>query len=107
MAYREALVPYRDACRRAGVKCEFAGGRAANVSQRVSYLVEKVAGGLKVTVKGRPDTEEVIPTAKLKVSIGKCAYQYVEKHVGPRDTVGNKGGSLSNRLRAALKAGAK
>jgi hypothetical protein len=56
-----------------------------------------------VTVKGRPETEEVIPKAKLKVSIGKAAYQYTEKHLGSRERVGNKGGSLSNRLRAALR----
>ena len=78
-----------------------------NVSERVTFLVEKVAKGLKVTVKGRPETEEIIPLAKLNVSIGKCAYDYTDKRLGPRDVVGNKGGSLSNRLRAALKGGAK
>jgi hypothetical protein len=54
--YREALAPYRDACRKAGVKCEFTGGRAANVSERVSFLVEKVDKGLKVTVRGSTAT---------------------------------------------------
>ena len=37
--YHAALAPYRDACRKAGVTCEFTGGRAANVSERVSFLV--------------------------------------------------------------------
>jgi hypothetical protein len=64
--------------------------------------VEKVDKGQKVTVKGRPETEEVIPKAKLKVSIGKAANQYTEKHLGPKAVIGNKCGSLSNRLRAAL-----
>ncbi len=45
-----------------------------------------------------------IPTEKLKVSIGKSAEQYCEKHIGPRDVVGNKQGSLQNRLRAVLKS---
>jgi hypothetical protein len=30
--------------------------------------------------------------------------RYADKHVGPKEEVGNKAGSLSNRLRAALKA---
>ncbi len=33
---------------------EFTGGRATNVSERVSFDVVKVAKGLRVTVKGRP-----------------------------------------------------
>ena len=37
-----------------------------------------------------------------KASIGKAAYAYTDKHVGPRERVGNKGGTLSNRLRALL-----
>jgi len=40
----------------------------------------------------------------LKESINKAAYAYTDKHIGPREKVGNKGGSLSNRLRAALAA---
>ena len=105
--YRVALNAYRDACRQTGTKCEFTGGRAANVSERVSFIVEKVDKGLKVRVKGRLDTERVIPKAKLKVSINKSAYDYCDEVIGPRKEVGNKGGSLSNRLRAALKGNAK
>jgi len=55
-------------------------------------------------VKGRPETEEVIPFAVLKESINKAAYGYTEKHLGPKEKIGNKGGSLSNRLRAVLNA---
>jgi hypothetical protein len=103
-AYRVALTVYRDTCRKAGQVCEFSGGRATNVSERVSFIVEKVDKGVKVVVKGRPETEEIIPKAKLKVSIGKAAMHYTEKHLGPKSEIGNKTGSLSNRLRATLRA---
>gem|GEM_PF-4001577 len=43
-AYRAALAPYREACRKAGVECEYEGGRSANVSEKVSFLVEKTTG---------------------------------------------------------------
>jgi hypothetical protein len=32
----------------------------------------------------------------------RSAYPYTNKHVGPRDRVGNKGGTLGNRLRAVM-----
>ena len=102
-AYRVAVAPYRDACRKAGVECEFAGARATNVSERVRFLVEKADGGLRVIVEGRPETKEDIPTKVLKDSVTKAAYAYTDKHIGPKERVGNKGGSLSNRLRAVLK----
>jgi len=101
-AYREALAPYREACRRAGVQCEFEGGRTANVSPKVSFIVEKAEKGIRVAVKGKPGSEELIPLAVLKASVGKAAYAYVEKNVGPREKVGNKGGTLGNRLRAMM-----
>ncbi len=102
--FAEAVAPYRDACRKAGVECEYAGRRAANVSEKVAFLVEKVEKGLKVVIKGKPETEEIIPATALKESINKAAYAYTDKHIGPKEKVGNKGGSLSNRLRAALAA---
>jgi hypothetical protein len=103
-AYRTALAPYREACHKAGVECEYEGGRSANVSEKVSFLVEKTDKGVRVMVKGQPKTEEVIPLAALKESINKAAYGYTDKHVGRKEEVGNKGGSLSNRLRAVLNA---
>jgi hypothetical protein len=103
-AYRTALDPYREACQKAGVECEYEGGRSANVSEKVSFLVEKTDKGVRVMVKGQPKTEEVIPLAALKESINKAAYGYTDKHVGRKEEVGNKGGSLSNRLRAVLNA---
>jgi hypothetical protein len=98
-----ALTPYRLACRKADRPCEFEGARGANVSERVSFLVERVDQGVRVAVEGKPDTEEVIPMAALKKSVNREAYRYVGAHIGPREKVGNKGGSLSNRLRAVLR----
>jgi len=100
--YREALAPYREACRKAGVDCEFEGGRSENVSPKVSFIVEKADKGIRVMVKGKPESEELIPLAALKTSVNKAAYAYTEKHVGPREKVGNKGGTLGNRLRAVM-----
>jgi hypothetical protein len=102
IAFRAALAPYREACRNSGVECEHAGSRSANVSEKVSFLVEKTDKGVRVMVKGQPNTEEVIPLATLKESINKAAYSYTERHLGPKEEIGNKGGSLSNRLRAVM-----
>jgi hypothetical protein len=74
--YREALGLYREACRKAGVDCEFPGGRSENVSPKVSFIVEKADKGIRVMVKGKPESEETIPLAALKASIGKAAYEY-------------------------------
>ncbi len=101
--FRKAVAPYRLACRNAGEKCEFSTSRTSNVSAQVSFEVEKSKKGVRVMVKGQPKTEEVISFATLKQSVNKAAYAYTDKHVGPKDEVGNKGGSLSNRLRAVLK----
>jgi hypothetical protein len=100
--YREAAALYRQACRKVGVDCEFPGGRSENVSPKVSFVVEKADKGIRVMVKGKPESEELIPLAALKASIGKAAYAYTEKHVGPRERMGNKGGTLGNRLRAVM-----
>ena len=103
-AYIKALAPYRDACRKAGVKCEFSGSRAQNVAPAVRFLVEKVKDGIKVAIKGKAKSEEVIPTAKLKDSIGRAAFEYCERKLGPESQYGKKWAGLSNRLRAAFKA---
>lgn len=100
--YRASLAAYRDACRAAKVSVPEGRGRGANVSDRVKFLVERVDGGVKVAIEDRPETVEVIPLEALEASINKCAYAYTDKHIGPRETVGNKGGSLSNRLRLIL-----
>jgi len=75
-AYREAVGAYREACRKAGADCEFPGGRSENVSPKVSFIVEKVDKGIRVMVKGKPESDEIIPLAALKASIGKAAYAY-------------------------------
>ena len=101
-AYHEALAPYREACHKAGVDCEFPGGRSENVSPKVSFIVEKADKGIRVMVKGKPESEELIPLAALKASVNKAAYGYTDKQVGLRERVGNKGGTLGNRLRAVM-----
>jgi len=100
--YHEALAPYREACRKVGVECEFPGGRSENVSPKVSFIVEKADKGIRVMVKGKPESEEIIPLAVLKASIGKAAQAFTEKHIGPRARVGNKQGTLGNKLRAVM-----
>ena len=102
--YHQALAPYREACRRAGVECEFEGGRSTNISEKVTFLVEKTGDNVRIMIKDRPETKELIPLAVIRESVGKAAYSYTEKHLGPREEIGNKGGSLSNRLRVVLKA---
>ena len=100
--YAQVLKPYKDACKKTGVECEFSGGRGASVSERVRFLVEKVDEGVKVTIKDRPETEELIPLDMLKASVNKAAYGFTDRWLGPREEIGNKGGGLSNRLRKAL-----
>ena len=100
--YSQVLKPYKEACKKAGVECEFSGGRGASVSERVRFLVEKVDDGVKVTIKDRPETVEIISFDMLKESINKAAYSYTERHLGTREEIGNKGGGLSNRLRKVI-----
>ncbi len=102
--YLKVLEPYRDACQQAGVPCEFEGSRAPNRTAMVRFLVEKAEKGIKVTVKGKPDTEETIPFKALKESVGREAYAYTGRHLGPKEEIGNKGGGLANRLKAVLHA---
>ncbi len=99
-AYRESVARYRAVCRRAGVECEFEGTRRASLTERVSFLVEKTKEGVRVMIKGRPETDEVIPFKALEESVTRASYSYTERHLGPREKIGNKGGGLSNRLRA-------
>jgi hypothetical protein len=101
-AYGKAVAPYREACRKAGSKCEFAGSRAPNVAPAVRFLVEKVPNGIKVAIKGQPDTEEVVPAAKLKESIGRAAFDFCERKLGPESQYGKKWAGLSNRFRSVL-----
>jgi hypothetical protein len=71
----------------------------------VRFLIEKVKDGIKVTIKGRPETEQVISRKQLDESVGKAAFAYTDKWIGPRDTIGATGAGLSNRLRAAMRVG--
>lgn len=102
--YAQALTPYREACRKSGVKCEYTGGKSGPVAPRVRFLVERVEKGIKVSMKDKPETEEIISDADLKKSVGKAALAYCEKHIGPVETQGAKHAGLGNRLRTALRS---
>lgn len=102
-AYMKVFAPYREACRKAGTKCEFDGGRSASVTEQVRFELERTERGIRVAIRGVPKSEETIPFGAFKqASVSKVAYAYTDKHIGPKERVGNKGGGLSNRLRALL-----
>jgi len=102
-SYQDALLPYKDACKKAGVDCEYSTGRISNVSDRVVFLTERVDNGIKVAIKGKPETEKVISADLLNKSINRAAYGFTEEVLGPKEIIGNKGGTLSNRLRKLWK----
>ena len=71
------------------------------VSDRVSFLVERVVGkGVRINIAGKPDSAEVITDTVLNQSVNRVAYGYTDKHCGPREKVGNKGGTLYNKIKA-------
>ena len=59
-------------------------------------------GGIKVAIKDRPETEELLTDKALGESVNRAAYGYTDKHIGPKERIGNKGGGLAVRLRAIL-----
>ena len=67
--YRESIIPYRDACRKAGINCEFSLGRKENVSERVRFITEVLDEGIKVSVKDRPETEQVLKFEDLQKNL--------------------------------------
>lgn len=83
-----------------------AGGahRRPPVTARVRFEVALDGDAVRVLVAGRPETEERIPVEDARRGITEAAYGYVNRHVGPREVVGNKGGSLANKLREVLRA---
>lgn len=106
-AYMQAYAPYREACRKNGTRCEFEGGRSGNVTDVVRFEVLKTDKGIRIAIRGKAKSEEVIPlTAFKESSISKLAYDYTDRQIGKRSEIGNKGGGLGNRIRAVL-AGSK
>ena len=99
--FHQVLQPYKDACKKAGVECEFKAKRGPK-TERVRFLVEKVDEGIKVTIKDRLETAEVLDSKALKKSIMKVAADYCEKHIGPKSEIGFKHAGLYNRIRKAL-----
>ena len=74
----------------------------ACVTPPVRFIIEKVKGGIKVAVKDRPETEELLTEEALNESLNRAAYGCTDKHIGPKEKIGNKGGGLAVRLRAIL-----
>jgi hypothetical protein len=68
----------------------------------VRFLIERVKGGIKVAIKGRPETEELLTDKALAESVNRAAFGYTDMQLGPREKIGNKGGGLAVRLRAIL-----
>jgi hypothetical protein len=66
--------------------CLWLHGRQAAGRPPCAAPTRRVAAGRRA--------EEVIPLAALKESVNREAYRYAEAHIGPREKVGNKGGSL-------------
>jgi predicted type IV restriction endonuclease len=97
------LWPVRRKPRRVRPESARPKGKGTSISERVAFEVKQTSDGVRIAVKGRPDTAEVVPLARLRESIAAVAYGYTEKHIGPRARVGNKGGTLSNRLRDLLR----
>ncbi len=100
--YRESVAHYRALSLKAGVECEFAATRRSSLTERVSFRLERTQEGVRVIIKDRPESEELIPLAALEESVSRAAYAYTDRHLGRREEIGNKGGGLSNRLRALL-----
>jgi hypothetical protein len=100
-AFMAALAPYKAACKKSGVTCEFKA-KQSPVAERVHFLVDNADGGVKITIAGRPETEETIETKVLNKSIMKAASGYCEKHLGSKETVGAKYAGLYNRIRKVL-----
>jgi hypothetical protein len=99
----EVVAPYRVECKRTGVECEFAGGKSGPMAPRVRFLLSKEKDGLKVMVKGRPETERLITNAELKASVGKAGLKYCEDVLGPASEQGAKHAGLSHRMRQLIK----
>jgi hypothetical protein len=66
-----------------------------------------------LAIKGRPETEQVIPQKALDESVGKAAFAYTDRWLGPREEIGSKGayvagcsyvGSLSSSAGESRKA---
>jgi len=77
--------------------------KARRVSNIVRMEVDRVVGkGVRVCIKGKPKTEELIPEEKLGKETMRSAYAYTEKHIGPRLKVGNKGGTLYLKIKAVI-----
>ncbi|MHC5057591.1 MAG: hypothetical protein ACYTKD_23190 [Planctomycetota bacterium] len=99
-AYAEAVGPYRDACRKAGARCDLPAIKAPSTLPRARFLIKRVKGGLKVAVKDRPKTEETIPDKILNDSVWQAAREYCVRHFD--EWTGGRARGLGLRFQAAL-----
>ena len=80
--------------------CELPGIKAPSTLPRARFLIERVKGGLKVTIKDRPKTEETIPDKALNESIWRAAHEYCARHFD--EWTGGRARGLGLRFQAAL-----
>jgi hypothetical protein len=85
--FHQVLQPCKDACKKASVECEFKAKRGP-VTERVRFIVEKVEGGVKVTIKDRLETAEVLDSKALKKSVMQAAKKYTTQHLGNPGMIG-------------------
>ncbi len=77
-------------------------GRGSAVTKRVRFLVERTKRGVVVTIDGRPKTKTLLTNSVLEESINAAAFGYTDKHIGPKEKIGNKGAGLYLRIRKAM-----
>lgn len=82
--------------------------RAPRVSEVVKFEVSlipsvdgEISGWIIIAISDRPETREVC--SFLNTNATKIAEEYVERYVGPKEVVGNKAGTLGNKIRALFK----
>ena len=69
---------------------------STNVDTQLDPVVQEQLDAYELGVKAS------LLDGKAQLNAAAFYYDYTDKHLGPREMIGNKGGSLSNRLRAAL-----
>lgn len=129
LKYNEVVASYADVCKKAGRECDYSaigkrggapraprsaaqpGGRTPrgeNVGDVVHVDVTVDGGSLSIEVRSRPDTKERhaikdIRQAITDKTLNKIATAYIEKYVGKKEVVGNKAGTLYNKIKAKVR----
>jgi len=90
--YRETVALYSEACRKAGVKCEFPVWPSEGENSNITFFVEKSDDGFHVLMKGKARREDAFGLAFLKASLRRA-------RIGSRAPAGSKVGTVADRLR--------